>query len=37
MVMITVVPFLWGGAILSREFAAWLEEHELFVPEDDDD
>jgi hypothetical protein len=32
-----VTPFLLGGATISREFAAWLEEHELFVPEDDDD
>ena len=33
----TVTPFLLTGGILSREFAALLEEHELFVPDDDDD
>ncbi|KAL8616916.1 hypothetical protein ACOMHN_041835 [Nucella lapillus] len=33
----TVTPFLITGGILSREFAALLEEHELFVPDDDDD
>ncbi|XP_055875573.1 essential MCU regulator, mitochondrial-like [Biomphalaria glabrata] len=36
-VALTITPFLLGGATLSREFAAWLEEHELFVPDDDDD
>ncbi|CAG5128167.1 unnamed protein product [Candidula unifasciata] len=36
-VALTVTPFLLGGATISREFAAWLEEHELFVPDDDDD
>ncbi|CAL1526362.1 unnamed protein product [Lymnaea stagnalis] len=36
-IAITITPFLLGGATLSREFAAWLEEHELFVPDDDDD
>ncbi|RUS88952.1 hypothetical protein EGW08_003288 [Elysia chlorotica] len=36
-VTLTVTPFLLGGATISREFAAWLEEHELFVPDDDDD
>ncbi|XP_005110438.1 essential MCU regulator, mitochondrial [Aplysia californica] len=36
-VCLTVTPFLLGGATISREFAAWLEEHELFVPDDDDD
>eukprot|EP00745_Piridium_sociabile_P015130 TRINITY_DN22291_c0_g1_i1.p1 TRINITY_DN22291_c0_g1~~TRINITY_DN22291_c0_g1_i1.p1 ORF type:complete len:109 (-),score=17.17 TRINITY_DN22291_c0_g1_i1:191-472(-) len=33
----TVTPFLLTGGYLSREFAALLEEHELFVPDDDDD
>ena len=33
----TVAPFLLTGGFLSREFAALLEEHELFVPDDDDD
>ncbi|KAH9494434.1 Essential MCU regulator, mitochondrial [Bulinus truncatus] len=36
-VALTITPFLLGGARLSQEFAAWLEEHELFVPDDDDD
>jgi len=36
-VAVTVTPFLLTGGILSREFAALLEEHELFVPDDDDD
>ncbi|GFN78192.1 chromosome 22 open reading frame 32 [Plakobranchus ocellatus] len=36
-VALTVTPFLLCGATISREFAAWLEEHELFVPDDDDD
>lgn len=36
-VALVVTPFLFGGATISREFAAWLEEHELFVPDDDDD
>jgi len=34
---LTVTPFLLFGAKISQEFAAWLEENELFVPEDDDD
>ncbi|KAL8595063.1 hypothetical protein ACOMHN_002041 [Nucella lapillus] len=33
----TVTPFLLTGGYLSREFASLLEEHELFVPDDDDD
>lgn len=33
----TVLPFLMTGAFISREVAALLEEHELFVPDDDDD
>ena len=33
----TVTPFLICGGLFSKEFAAWLEEHDLFVPDDDDD
>ena len=31
-----VVPFLYVGGIISREGAAWLEENDIFSPEDDD-
>lgn len=31
-----IVPFLYLGGIISREGAAWLEEHDIFSPEDDD-
>ncbi|KAK2159984.1 hypothetical protein LSH36_142g03013 [Paralvinella palmiformis] len=36
-VLITVIPFLTTGAIVSKNGAAILEEMEIFVPEDDDD
>ncbi|XP_068096313.1 essential MCU regulator, mitochondrial [Hyperolius riggenbachi] len=32
-----VVPFLYLGTLISKNFAALLEEHDIFVPEDDDD
>lgn len=32
-----VVPFLYVGTQISKNFAALLEEHDIFVPEDDDD
>ncbi|XP_037553785.1 essential MCU regulator, mitochondrial-like [Nematolebias whitei] len=32
-----VVPFLYVGTLVSKNFAALLEEHDIFVPEDDDD
>ncbi|XP_059195137.1 single-pass membrane protein with aspartate-rich tail 1b [Centropristis striata] len=32
-----VVPFLYVGTLISKNFAALLEEHDIFVPEDDDD
>uniref|UniRef100_A0A3B1KBL4 Essential MCU regulator, mitochondrial n=1 Tax=Astyanax mexicanus TaxID=7994 RepID=A0A3B1KBL4_ASTMX len=32
-----VVPFLYLGTCISKNFAALLEEHEIFVPDDDDD
>lgn len=31
-----VVPFLYLGGMISREGAAWLEENDIFSPEDDD-
>lgn len=34
---IVVVPFLYVGNLISKNFAALLEEHDIFVPEDDDD
>ena len=36
-VMLTVVTGLSIGAWISQRFAAFLEENDLFVPEDDDD
>ncbi|XP_019400600.1 PREDICTED: essential MCU regulator, mitochondrial [Crocodylus porosus] len=32
-----VIPFLYLGTQISKNFAALLEEHDIFVPEDDDD
>ncbi|XP_063058892.1 single-pass membrane protein with aspartate-rich tail 1b [Engraulis encrasicolus] len=32
-----VVPFLYVGTLISKNFAALLEEHDIFVPSDDDD
>ncbi|CAK6443984.1 unnamed protein product [Pipistrellus nathusii] len=32
-----VIPFLYVGTLISKNFAALLEEHDIFVPEDDDD
>jgi len=31
------IPFLWAGATLSKNGAAFLEENDIFVPDDDDD
>ena len=31
-----VIPFLYVGGVISREGAAWLEENDIFSPEDDD-
>uniref|UniRef100_A0A8C6S9D1 Essential MCU regulator, mitochondrial n=1 Tax=Neogobius melanostomus TaxID=47308 RepID=A0A8C6S9D1_9GOBI len=33
---VVVVPFLYVGTLISKNFAALLEEHDIFVPEDDD-
>ncbi|XP_038625977.1 essential MCU regulator, mitochondrial-like [Tachyglossus aculeatus] len=32
-----VIPFLYIGTLISKNFAALLEKHDIFVPEDDDD
>ena len=31
------VPFLYAGATFSKNAAAFLEENDIFVPDDDDD
>ncbi|XP_026879885.1 essential MCU regulator, mitochondrial [Electrophorus electricus] len=36
-IAMVVVPFLYVGTLISKNFAALLEEHDIFVPEDDDD
>ncbi|XP_067226083.1 essential MCU regulator, mitochondrial-like [Chanodichthys erythropterus] len=36
-IMMVVAPFLYVGTMISKNFAALLEEHDIFVPEDDDD
>ncbi len=36
-IMMVVVPFLYVGTLISKNFAALLEEHDIFIPEDDDD
>ncbi|XP_040919098.1 essential MCU regulator, mitochondrial-like [Toxotes jaculatrix] len=36
-IALVVVPFLYVGTLISKNFAALLEEHDIFVPEDDDD
>ncbi|XP_029446281.1 essential MCU regulator, mitochondrial [Rhinatrema bivittatum] len=36
-VFTVVIPFLYLGTLISKNFAALLEEHDIFVPEDDDD
>ncbi|CAK6432067.1 unnamed protein product [Pipistrellus nathusii] len=32
-----VIPFLFVGMLISKNFAALLEQHDIFAPEDDDD
>lgn len=34
-VILTVTPFLLGGAYISKQGAKFLEDNEIFVPEDD--
>ncbi|XP_069764339.1 essential MCU regulator, mitochondrial [Narcine bancroftii] len=36
-VFIVVIPFLYMGTLISKSFASLLEEHDIFVPADDDD
>ncbi|XP_078286768.1 essential MCU regulator, mitochondrial [Rhinoraja longicauda] len=36
-VFIVVIPFLYMGTLISKSFASLLEEHDIFVPTDDDD
>ncbi|XP_077590409.1 essential MCU regulator, mitochondrial [Stigmatopora nigra] len=36
-IVAVVVPFLYVGTRISKNFAELLEEHDIFVPEDDDD
>ena len=36
-VMLTVLPGLYLGATISKEGAAFLEENDIFVPDEDDD
>uniref|UniRef100_G3ML94 Essential MCU regulator, mitochondrial n=2 Tax=Amblyomma TaxID=6942 RepID=G3ML94_AMBMU len=35
--LLTVLPGLYIGATISKEGAAFLEENDIFVPDDDDD
>jgi len=32
-----VIPFLYAGAMVSKKAAAFLEENDIFVPDDYDD
>lgn len=32
-----IIPFLWAGGWVSMKGAAFLEEHDIFVPAEDDD
>lgn len=34
---VVVAPFLYVGTLISKQFAAILEENDIFVPDDDDD
>ena len=34
---VVVFPFLFAGATFSKNAAAFLEENDIFVPDDDDD
>merc|ERR1711976_373785 len=36
-VLAVVLPFLYTGATMSKSGAAFLEENDIFVPDDDDD
>ncbi|VDN97969.1 unnamed protein product [Rodentolepis nana] len=34
-VILTIAPFLFGGAYISKQGAKFLEDNEIFVPEED--
>jgi essential MCU regulator, mitochondrial len=36
-VFLTVVPGILLGAVISKNIASFLEENDLFVPDDDDE
>jgi len=36
-VLVIVIPLIYLGGTISKSGAAFLEENEIFVPEDDDD
>ncbi|GCB60047.1 hypothetical protein scyTo_0011054 [Scyliorhinus torazame] len=36
-IFVVVIPFLYMGTQISKSFASLLEEHDIFVPIDDDD
>ncbi|XP_071797694.1 essential MCU regulator, mitochondrial-like isoform X2 [Asterias amurensis] len=36
-IVLVTVPFLYLGATISKEGAAFLEENDIFIPDDDDD
>ncbi|XP_033743814.1 essential MCU regulator, mitochondrial-like [Pecten maximus] len=36
-VLVVVMPFLYVGATIGKEGAAFMEENDIFVPDDDDD
>ena len=35
-VLVFITPFVYIGATISKEAAAFLEENDIFVPDDDD-
>ena len=37
MLAIWAPPFVYGGAMVAKSFASWMEEMNIFVPDDDDD
>lgn len=36
-VLLISTPFIYAGAFLAKSFALYLEDFDLFVPDDDDD
>ncbi len=34
---LVVTPFVYAGAMVAAQFASFLEESDIFVPDDDDD